>query len=164
MVSGGCGMGAGRREGWKTLRRWLLWWKIDPAELERQVEGYEKVHRLATAQGFGYLLAVMAAAQAAYGAGLAFSPGTAALFPVAWFQAGVALSLAALGGFLLRGSRAAAIGLMVVYSIQTVFIANCALQTEPAASFLLLSLAGWSIFMRVFYLSLRVERERTRLA
>jgi len=158
-------MEAGRREGWKTLRRWLLWWKIDPAELERQVEGYEKVHRLATARGFGCLLAVIAAAQAAYGAGLAFSPGTAALFSVAWFQAGVALSFAALGGFLLRGSRAAAIGLMVLCTFQTVFIADCALHlTEPAASFLLLSLAGWAIFMRVFYLSLRVERERTRLA
>jgi len=86
-------MGAGRREGWKTLRRWLLWWKIDPAELQRQVEGYGTLRMLFTVRRLGFLLSAMAAAQAAYFAVLTFSLGTASLFFVACFQAGVALSL-----------------------------------------------------------------------
>ena len=97
-----------------------------------------------------------AAGEAAYFAVLTFSPGTASLFPVACFQAGVALSLAALGGFMLRGSRVATVGLMAVYTIQTVFAAAWASD----ASFLLVSLAGWTVSMHVFYTALCVERSR----
>jgi hypothetical protein len=108
------------------------------------------------ARRLGLLLAVVAAAQAAYCAALAFAPGTASLSPIACFQAAVALGLTVLGGFLLRGSRAAIIGLMIVCTIQVVVLAAWASD----ASFLLLPLVGWAIFMRAFYLALCAERSR----
>jgi hypothetical protein len=117
------------------------------------------VSRRATAvaaRRLGFLLAVVAAAQAAYGAALAVAPGTASLFPIACLQAAAALGLTVLGGFLLRGSRVAIIGLMIVCTIQIVVVATWASD----ASFLLLCLVEWAIFMRVLYLALCAERSR----
>ena len=84
------------------------------------------VSRRATAvaaRRWGFLLAVVAAAQAAYGAAQALAPGTASLFPIACFEAAIALGLTVLGGLLLRGSRMATIGLMIVCTIQIVVVA-----------------------------------------
>jgi hypothetical protein len=104
----------GQPAGGKKWLYWLLWWKVDPDELRLQVEGYDTLRAVFAVRRLGFLLAAMAAAQAAYGAALAFAPGTASLFPVACFQAGVALGVAVLGGFMLRGSRVAIIGLMLL--------------------------------------------------
>ena len=43
----------------KTWHHWLLWWKIDPVELRRQVKGYDTLPRMYSARGLGCLLAMV---------------------------------------------------------------------------------------------------------
>lgn len=45
--------------GWKKWHHWLLWWEIDPAELERQAEGHATLKMAESARGRGFLLAVL---------------------------------------------------------------------------------------------------------
>ena len=154
-------MGAGKlRAGRRKWLDLLLWWRIDPEELRLQVEGYETLRTVFAVRRLGFLLAAVSAAEAAYFAVLTFLPGTASLFPIACFQAGVAGGLLALGGLLLRGNRVATLGLMALCTIQIAFVAAYGAN----ASFSLLSMAGWAITMRVFTLSLRVERSRKGVA
>jgi hypothetical protein len=141
-------------------RHWLLWWQADADEVRRQVEGYDTLRGLFSARRLGFLLAAVAAAQTAYFAVATFSHGNASLFPAADFEAGAALSLAVLGGFMLRGSRVAIVGVLAVYTIQTVFAAAWVAD----ASFLLISLLGWVVSMRVFTITLCVERSRKAVA
>jgi hypothetical protein len=154
-------MEAGKRHrAWKACRNWLLWWKADPAELRHQVEGYGTLRFIASARWFGFLLAAGLAAEAAFIADLTFAPGIAPYVTIAWFETGVAVSLAVLGGLMLRGNRAATILLMAVYSVQTAVVA----AYDQNVAFMLVSVVGWAVGMRVFYLSLCVERSRKEAA
>jgi hypothetical protein len=101
-------MEANRYQGWKGWR---------------QGQGYKTLRGLFSAWRLGFLVSATAAGETAYFAFVTFACGTASLFPVACFEAGVALSLAVLCGFVLRGSHVAIVGVMAVYTIQTVFIA-----------------------------------------
>ena len=61
---------------------------------------------------------------------------------------------------MLRGNRVATILLMAVYSVQTAVVPVYG-QNGP---FMLVSVVGWAVGMRVFYLSLCVERCRKAAA
>jgi hypothetical protein len=160
-------MDGSSRNDWKKWGHWLLWWKIDPAELQGQLAGYETLG-IRSARGFGFLLATIAAAVSLFLAAQSVTPYHNELTPRAYILVATALGYLVLGFLLLRGNRRAIFGLMIWSTSDTLYsISMCSLyypHRESIPFFLLSSVVGWAIYMHVFYLAIRVERERKVVA
>jgi hypothetical protein len=159
---------------------WLLWWKADPDELRRQVEGYTTLTMLRSARGRGLLLAALCgvgnAAVGVWVASVAVMGG--------WPQIGVGegnvltvcvvlaegMAFFLLGCLLYRGSPWAALGLMGLSSFDRVFEAAVSnghfypLPGRHIGVWVLISLLAWCLCMHVFYAAFRVERSREGMA
>ena len=132
----------------KTWHHWLLWWKIDPVELRRQVKGYDTLPRMYSARGLGCLLAMVVGIWQIMIKGRylwAMSGGWAPIEELGWaagviefsrqavmyrpsfseFAAGWVLVI--LGSLVYRGSRAAMRGMMVMWTIDIIFVNDLAL-------------------------------------
>jgi hypothetical protein len=161
-------MGAGWREEWKTLHHWLLWWQVDPGEMRLQLDRYETAHRLATARGFGCLLAVMAAAVAAFLGADAYAPMNHVLNNFALSAMAASACYLVLGWLMLRGNRAAMAGLMALCTIDKLVSMSLWYLYQPdrekVAIYLPLSVLAWCLSLHVFYTAFRVEQCRKGIA
>jgi hypothetical protein len=135
-----------------NLLRWLLWWRIDQDELNKQVAEYESMRRIQTAKGMSFFLLILSAC--ATTTFIVFGD----LSTVDFSEVLIALVL---GYFIYRGHRWATIAAMVFWSIERL----TAIWGKPVFSppfynpveMTVVQLVWWSIYMHVFYLAFRVE-------
>ena len=147
---------------------WLLWWRIDLAELERQAAAYETLGMIGSARGFCFLLALTIGLGMFSLASDLMSQGGDALhvWPVAAvlsFNLSGGMLLFVLAEFVYRGRRWAMLGCMVLWSgnvlnVLGLWALHASPQTFwPGIAFLILA---WGWVMRPFHLAYRIERRR----
>jgi hypothetical protein len=130
---------------------WLLWWRISPSELKRQVADYRKI-RLGSARILSAALLALSAAMTALFALLGVMPHSA-LVDTAMFSV--------LGVFVALGHRWAMIGAMIFWTFEKLVLIVSpnlnGLHTFPITQIL-----WWCAYMHAFYLAFRVEQERRK--
>ena len=156
-------MEAMRSRGW--WKRWILWWKTDPEELRREVEGYAAITIIGTARGFGCLLAILTGVSMMIFGGFLLwrnSYGPSLWYGLASLTCGFLFSI--LGGFIFRGKPWAMIGAMAWWTLfinRSVTLAHGYFSSPiEYAAWLAASALGWTTLMHVFYVALRIERVR----
>jgi hypothetical protein len=131
---------------------WILWWRIDPGELDSQVEQYDTLSLWRAARKLSLLLLLLSACL------------TIALvqFQVtdnsAYWDAGTFVLLGALVYF---GHRWAMIGAMILWTIEKVLTIGQGFE-GPHRVNPVMQIIWWAIFMHAFYLAFRVEQEKRR--
>jgi len=142
----------------RNLLYWLLWWRIDQDELNKQVAEYESMSMTRSAKGQSFLLLNLSA-----------------LVTTAWvvfahlsvvYLSDVLIALV-LGYFIYSGHRWATIAAMAYWSIaKLIAIWDISVGFSPLdnpGGRILQQLVWWCICMHAFYLAFRVEglrRER----
>ena len=134
---------------------WLFWWKIDQAEIDRQVEGYKTLGFFKSARKLSVLC-------------LAFSMILTGVFVYFGLFDTLALIDAGVFGFLALfiylGHRWAMIGTMVLWTFEKgmgLIDMTSALHPNVVA---ISQVAFWVVFMHAFYLAFKVEQQRKRIA
>lgn len=124
---------------------WLLWWKIEPVELQTQVQGYDSLSVIKSARGLSAIL-------------LALSAIVTTIFVcVGWTNAASLVDSAlflALGVFIFRGHRWAMICAMGFWTLETAY----GLYARP--QYAVMSIIWWTVYMQAFYMAYRVEKEK----
>jgi len=128
-----------------TAWNWLLWWRINPVDLDEQVRLYDTLPITGSMRGISVLL-------------LAFSCGlTAVLMLVRFVDAtalvdiGLMLTMAA---FIYFGHRWAMIGAMVIWTLEKIVTAF----GSPAMA--ISQILWWAPYMHAFYFAFRIEQTR----
>jgi hypothetical protein len=125
---------------------WILWWRIDPEELENQVADYQE-GILHTARGWSLLM-------------LAFSDAVTTIFVlVGWTDRTAYVDCAimlTLGAFIYFGHRWAMLAAMVLWTIEKIV----AVFGSPAS--IVAAVLWWATYMHAFWLAFHVERARAR--
>jgi hypothetical protein len=132
-----------RRKGWD----WILWWQVDPVDLDEQVRLYGELGIRQSMRGISVLC-------------LLFSMAMTTLFIVlaanrldAFSFVDVAI-MGALALFIYLGHRWAMIGAMAVWTLEKVVTIASQPITAP------IQLLWWALFMHAFYFAFRVEQRR----
>jgi hypothetical protein len=130
---------------------WLLWWRVSPAELQRQVADYRKI-RFGTARILSAILLTASAAMT--GLFVLFGTlGAGALVDTVIF---VVLAL-----FVALGHRWAMIGAMIVWTVEKAVLVISP-NLRGIHSFPIVQVLWWCVYLHAFYLAFRVEQERRK--
>ncbi len=161
--------GSRRKPNWRKWSRWVLWWKIDAAEIQHQVEGYATTHWFFTARGLGLVIMVMAGVSSMMFGGYVLSH-----YKDAWRMwygaAGIAdgVLFVVLASFTYGGKPWAMIGAIILWSLNILHADSVSDAASSGAivyaAWLAASALGWTVFLHVLYVALCVERERKRVA
>jgi len=134
---------------------WLLWWKIDSKELQRQVEEYRTLKITQSARGIGFLLCIGSAV-------LAVILNTISSMGLSLFDI---LPLPILGFLIYRGHRWAMILSMLLWTVSKIsFICNI-ISTKEYSSYVAgigQQLIWWTVYMHAFYTAYRIEALRNK--
>ena len=130
----------------KVRYHWLLWWRIEPEELQRQVTEYDSLG-ITSARGVSALLLMLAVA-----ANIIFVC-VGYMNPWALLDAMVFFGLAA---FVYRGHRWAMLCAMVVWTLEN----GGRLYKNPTLQVTIASVIWWTGYMQAFYMAYRVEKQR----
>lgn len=126
---------------------WLLWWQIDPEELNRQVTHYHTLSIFKSARGNSLLFLLLSAVITTL----------FIMFLGHDFFAFVDVALfIILGLFIYRGHRWAMIAAMVLWTIEKVY----SLADGQALSNIFTIIIWWTAYMHAFYLAWRTEKAR----
>ena len=131
----------------RNLLDWLLWWRIDQDELDKQVAEYESLRITQSARGQSFLLLILSAC-----ATTAFIV-SGDLKAVGFSEVIIALVL---GYLIYRGHRWASIAAMVFWSIEKWAAIWNRLVGASSGNFVV-QLVWWCICMHAFYLAFRVK-------
>jgi hypothetical protein len=140
----------------KRRSDWLLWWKVEPAEIQQQVSEYYG-HRWTKARHV-----------AAYC--LLFSVAMTTLFiNVGWMGSNAYLDAAVmlfLAAFVFRGQRWAIVAAMLLWTVEKgLGIINLVdANPSPGGWLVVTQLMWWATFMHAFWMAFRVEQERRKIA
>jgi hypothetical protein len=127
----------------------FLWWRVDPAEVERQVAGYDILGVTHSARkGSAALCVLSVVITAALGGYLKMPIGTVAIEAVVW--GGLALAM-------VRGNRWAFAAGMVLWTLEKAF----AIVSGTAGRVPVVHIIWWAIYMHSFLLAYRVETARS---
>jgi hypothetical protein len=174
-VREGCGMEAigKQQEGFHRLP----WWRVNPDELRRQVEGYETLGMLDSSRGRSFLLAMLSAivcaavgivvaASAVAGGWPGIGVGEMSVLTVCTLL-GEGMVFFLLGCLVRRGNAWAAIGLMGLCSFDRVFEAavsnSYAVPGQPHGVWMIPAVPVWCFYMYTFWMTFRIERAHARL-
>lgn len=161
-------------QGWKRWSRWLLWWRTDPEEMRLQIDRYATLGVPRSARGFGLVIAfAMGLGQlwlsGFYVANLGgtfanamSAPGGMAKMGLAAFLATTGIPLFPLGWLVYRGSRAAILAVMALWTATLALVTAVGWRLLPwgqEAMLFTLSLIGWAMCLHALSTSLAVERE-----
>jgi hypothetical protein len=141
----------------KSRGNFFLWWRIDPAEVERQVDGYDILGVAHSARkGSAALCALSVVITAAFGSYMKMPTGTIAIEVLVW--GGLALAMA-------RGTRWAFAAGLVLWTLEKAF----GIVNGPSSAAPVVQIIWWAIYMHSFLLaykveSARMERARTRVS
>lgn len=143
----------------KTKKRigifdWLIWWKIDKDELQKQVDNYEILTVTKSARGVSFLLILLSnLIGVIFILSGSFDQG-------AWWD--IAL-LFILGLFIYKGHRWAMIVVMIYWTIDRIIqVSTVFSSSSQNTSSIWWLLLWWTIFMHAFYRAFRVERLRVK--
>lgn len=132
---------------------WILWWKIDDSELQRQVNEYDTLKIQESARGLSFLLTI-------------FSLFVTIIMIVflnyataAWVDG---LIMLILGFFIYRGHRWAMITAMIMWTVEKIYTLSSASQQSSSWN-AYSNLFWWALYMHAFYLAFRVEQLRKML-
>jgi hypothetical protein len=131
---------------------WFFWWKIAPAELERQVREYASLKFYQSGRGQSavalLVIIIISAVTVVMGAQPAFGVIVESLVFI-----GLAI-------FIWFGHRWASIAAMTIWTVEKLYDFIAASQGKGSS---LIPIAiWWIIFMRFFYLAFRVEQARRK--
>jgi hypothetical protein len=137
---------------------WLLWWKIDQAELDRQVSQYGSLGFIHSARGMSVLCLVLSCTITACAAFFgAFGMDSTAYFDVALF--------AVLALFIYLGHRWAMLGAMALWTLEKVLIIAQGLgPTHQVSGMAFGQILWWALYMHPFYFAFRIEQRRRAYA
>jgi hypothetical protein len=128
---------------------YLVWWKPNQEEIQKQVTGYDTLRVWQSARGISLLLCLFSVAVTILlGSFLHLSSGTII---------GEALLWSTMGLFMYRGHRWAFIAAMVLWTFEK---GSLAIQQGAAGQTPVVQLIWWFIYMSPFYLGYSVERRR----
>ena len=145
-----------KKESWFS---WLLWWKTDEQEIEKQVEQYDKLGILKSKKGISSLLLLLSAVLI-LALIIFFGMSAGALLYVGLFLF--------LGFFIYKGHLWAMIGTMIwsTFSLCTNFynfiVTNFENGTGNQINPLMWGLFFWAISMHVTFYAFRIEQARVK--
>ena len=134
-----------------SFLRWFLWWQLDPAELDKQITGYQSLKITQSARGQSLLFLIFSASVTTIF--ILFSNWGGASFVE------VIVSLL-LGYFIYRGHQWAMIGAMIFWSLEKLYQSYEGLFS--GSSSWVVHVIWWAFYMHAFYLAFNVERLRTQ--
>jgi len=138
----------------KKGNHWLLWWKIEPEELQKNIVEYDTLKIYQSARGISFLFLLLS--------------GTANIIFVcvgykdAW-TLGDAILLLGLAVFIYRGHRWAMLSAMVFWTLEKAFqVYNLAdMPAGNSGGYLILTLSWWAVYMHAIYFAFIVEKRRS---
>lgn len=145
----------------KTRYHWLLWWRIEPEELQRQVREYDSLSKIKTARGLSAILLIASgiASTVVFYASTEPRPDslsdTVVLFGLAVLSGAVLFVLAA---FIYRGHRWAMICAMIYWTLEKAY------QSYSRPKYAFGSIIWWTVYMQLFYMAYLVEKQRRKTA
>jgi len=138
----------------KSRWRWLLWWRVDQAELTEQLEGYDRLGLLRSARKLSVVLLTVSAAVTAaaiYADRLGASSYVDALLFVV------------LSAFVFFAHRWAMIAVMMLWTLEKgSYVYDSLAGAQPNGGGIAAHFLWWTTYMHAFYLAFRVEQERRR--
>ncbi len=129
----------------KTRYHWLLWWKIEPEELQRQVREYDSLGVIKSARKLSTVLLTLSATATVIFVCLGWT-GPLSLVDAVLFVG--------LGASIFRGHRWAMICAMVFWTLEKAH----GLYVKP--QYAVMSVMWWTIYMQAFYMAYRVENAK----
>lgn len=145
----------------KTRYHWLLWWRIEPEELHRQVREYDSLSKFKTARGLSALLLILSGIVSIIFFYVSTEPrpdsltDTVVLSGLAVLSGGVFFVLAA---SIYRGCRWAMICAMIYWTFEKTY----QIYSRPKYAFG--SIIWWTAYMQLFYMAYLVEKQRRKTA
>lgn len=133
----------------KRYWSWLLWWEVDPSELDAQVANYERLSILKSARGQSALCFVFSVILTA----LLASVGI--LAPNAYVDM---VLMAALAVFIYFGHRWAMIAGMILWTAEKGLMFAFGLHSLARGG--ITQIIWWCVYMHAFYFAFRVEQAR----
>lgn len=142
-----------RNSGPRPAFGWILWWRIDPKTLRKQVSQYAALPFYLTSRGQSAMLMWLSAA------------GTLIMALVTRHYLSLVDATAFLGLsiFMLLGQRWSMIAAMVLWTLEKAVQLLGAVLTHAYAT-PLVAVIWWTIYMHSFYLAWRVEGARRETA
>jgi len=139
----------------KQANHWLLWWKIRPEELQKQIAEYHTLKITQSARGISVLALLFTAALTAFFAHLKW----AGLDEWSYGDAALLLFLCI---FIYRGHKWAILLAMIYWTYAKAFQIYSSLGTtpHPVAGQLIVAIIWWSTYMHAFFLAFIVEKKR----
>ena len=136
---------------------WVLWWQIDPVELERQVSEYDSLPIYRSMRGISVLCLAFSAAVTTASAFY----GIANIDATAYFDAATMLLLAV---FIFFGHRWAMIGAMIVWTAEKIIsLSDTVTLMQSSGGLIVSQLIWWALYMHAFYFAFRIEQRRTAI-
>lgn len=133
---------------------WVLWWQIDPAELDRQVSQYDNLPIYRSMRGISVLCLTFSAAVTAASAYFR----VANIDATAYFDAATMLLLAV---FIFLGHRWAMIGAMVVWTAEKIIsLSDTVTLMQSSGGLIVSQLIWWTLYLHAFYFAFRIEQRR----
>lgn len=137
---------------------WLLWWKIEPEELQKNIVEYDTLRIYQSARGISLLLLLLAVILNIIGICVGQQNAWALVDAIVAFGLGV---------FIYRGHRWAMLLAMVFWTLDKAFniyrLANMP-ELHGSGYFVVANLIWWAVYMHAFYLAFIVEKEHIRAA
>ena len=142
----------------KSSWSWLLWWQIDPAGLNEQVEKYGSLTLFKSARGQSVLCL-------AFSAVLTAIVVVTAVIPT--FDSYVYLDaalFAILAAFIYFGHRWAMLAAMVLWTFEkgVAVVTPITIGGRSVAPIFLTQFIWWAVYMHAFYFAFRVEQEKRK--
>jgi uncharacterized membrane protein len=137
---------------------WLLWWRIDQAELDKQVTEYDDLSFLQSMRGISVVCLAVSLSITAALAGF----GALGLDASAYIDSAI---MAVLALFIYFGHRWANISAMVLWTAEKVLTLVDGLGPTHVGSGLFFGqFLWWAAYMHAFYFSFRIEQKRRTVA
>ncbi|MBL6853765.1 MAG: hypothetical protein ISS15_17940 [Alphaproteobacteria bacterium] len=130
---------------------WLLWWRVDQDELDRQVYEYKTLRLWQSMRGISFLCLLLSATITVLFAAFNF----AGVDAYAFVDAGLMLGC---GLFIHFGHRWAMIAAMLLWTLEKVM---GVVSTGGAG--IIVQLIWWAAYMHAFFFAFRVEQTRRRV-
>ncbi len=130
---------------------WILWWRINPSELKRQVDGYLSLNVLESARGISLLCLIVSS--------------VLTILIMIYKQEYVGfldvIILLTLGFFMFKGHRWAMITAMIFWTFEKIYSfinPPFGMHASPG----LFGIIWWAVYMHAFWLAYQVEIERNK--
>jgi hypothetical protein len=129
---------------------WILWWRIDPVQLEEQVRLYDTIGFRSSMRGISVaclVFSMLVTVLMTYFGGMGLNAS-------AYVDAGL---FGMLAGFIWFGHRWAMVGAMLLWTLEKVAI----IVGHPVM--VVAQLVWWCLYMHAFYFAFRIERRRRQI-